>query len=278
MPEAKVAFIDPKAALAALTPKPVVHLDLHGYGPTGPHAFDDEAEEVEESPVMIKKPTPTTPTVGAQMHYTNVLDELWPEFDDPEERTAARLEALLEEVVDEAQRVFVLAQELWAKWPTSFMIPESERTRFDKEFKDYLQRLNGYREELADLEPESTATDGAYLGLVKRRQGAGPVPDAIMHLYFAQQLGILADHVEDMSEGFIGRVLTALPVLQHFAEEAAEALEDKAEEIGTKAGEAATDTWRTVARPWLIAGGVVGSLIAGVLGTVAVVKLSESKK
>lgn len=184
---------------------------------------------------------------------------------------------MLEEVADEAQRVFILAQELWGNWTTQFKIPESERNRWDKEFTAYLRRLNGYREILDELDEQSTATHDVYVGLIQRRKGAGPVPDAIMHLYFANQIGILSEHADDMSVGFIGRVIDILPVIHHYADAAADVVTDAAEDAAEGAGEAAAGAFDRVMRPWLIAGGVVSALIVGVLGVVAVDRMTGSK-
>ncbi len=63
----------------------------------------------------------------------------------------------------------------------AYEIEESELKRFYKESSDYLRRLNNYRERLAKLEPDSIDTEDVYIGLVKRQDGAGTVPDAIMH-------------------------------------------------------------------------------------------------
>src|SRR5690606_17355951 len=201
---------------------------------------------------------PGLPPVVAAGHYTQVLDELWPEFDDPEERTAARLDSLLEEVADEAQRVHLLAQDLWEKLP-SYKLPDSERKRYDAEFLAYLRRLNEYRTTLDELEPTSTATGSVYLGLVTRRQGAGPVPDAIMHRYFAQQLGILSDHGQEMSEGFVGRVMDGLAKVDKLIDRGV----DKIGEVEKDAADRLDSAWDQFTRPWKIAAGVV-------LGTVVV--------
>lgn len=259
MPEPQVVFIDPKAALGDLLPKAVATLDPN-LGPSGPHVFDDDVSVEAPGPVGVGQP----PVVSA--HYTDVLDDLWAAFDEPEERTAGRLRVLLEEVADEAQRVFTLAQELWNDWPNKFKIPDSERERYDKEFLAYLRRLNGYRDILEDLGDESTATHDVYVGLVKRRQGAGPVPDAIMHMYFAQQIGILAEHAHDMGKGFIGRVLDTLPALESLADDVTDAIGDKSEDIA----DGAAGAFKKAMRPWLIVGGVVSSIALGLLGIVVV--------
>jgi hypothetical protein len=245
-------------------------------GPSGPHEFDDELEEgqpITKAATFAPRLslTPGLPPPVTATHYTNVLDDLWPEFDDPEERTAARLESLLEEVADEAQRVHLLAQDVWERLP-SYKIPDSERQRYDKEFLAYLRRLNGYRTTLNDLEPESTATNSVYVGLVKRLQGAGPVPDAIMHMYFAQQLGILADHADDMGEGFMGRVMDGLAQVNRVVDDASEAVD----EAKADAEQKAADLWEKLTRPWIWAAGLfLGSIV--VIGGAAVIVNSTKK-
>lgn len=274
MPKLEVAFINPQAALGALTPQVTKLADV-GLGPSGPHEFDEEPEEGEP----ITKSAMFTPRLSLSSgrpplvtaaHYTNVLDDLWPEFDDPEERTAARLESLLEEVADEAQRVHLLAQEIWERLP-SYKIPDSERKRYDTEFLAYLRRLNEYRTALNDLEPENTATSSVYLGLVKRRQGAGPVPDAIMHMYFAQQLGILADHADDMGEGFMGRVMDGLARASKVVDDASEAVDD----AKTDAEQKVEDMWDKLTRPWIwVTGLFLGSVVV-IGGTAVILKVAD---
>lgn len=264
MPDAKVTFIDPKATLGPLTAKLAVDL-----GPSAPH-IDDEPEQIE--PVAAKLAPSVALRLGAvpqvgEPHYTQVLDQIWPEFDDPEERTAARLRALLEEVADEAQRVHLLAQETWPRLP-KYKVSDSERERYDREFLAYLRRLNGYRDTLQNLEPSSTATDAVNVGLVQRRQGAGPVPDCIMHLYFAQQLGILVEHADDMGAGFIGRVTAALERINKLIDNASEILEDRVSDESGK-------LWDQILEPIKWAAAIfVGSLvlIGGTVITVAVIR------
>lgn len=269
MPDPKAAFIDPQAALAALTPQlPKAALDL---GPSGPH-FDDD---VEEAPVQVGEGLPpilkdaeAKPAEDPRPHYTNVLDGLWPEFDDPEERTAGRLMALHREVRDEAWKVGLLKSELWESW-SAFKIPQSERERFDKDFTQYLRRLNAYRKELDLLAPSSMETEDVYIGLVKRRDGAGPVPDAIMHLYFAQQLGLLKEHAQDMSAGFMGRVMTGLESAAKASRDTLEDIEDVVEDKSSALDDAAAGLKKL---GWWILGGVVGTVALG--GTVAAVVLA----
>lgn len=295
MVELKVAYIDPDAVLGALTVQPKIVQIGANLGPSSPHEFDEEIEDAEvplgvpglstNAPAGVGQPGlsvptpqvsvhpgvhPGAPPVVAATHYTQVLNELWPEFDDPEERTAARLESLLEEVADEAQRVLLLAQDVWEKLP-DYKVPDSERKRYDAEFLAYLRRLNEYRTTLAELEPTSTATGSVYLGLVTRRQGAGPVPDAIMHLYFTQQLGILSDHGQEMSEGFVGRVMDALAkvdkLIDKGAETVAEAEEDAADRLD--------NAWDQFTRPWKIAGGILLGTVVLVGGTLIAISASK---
>ncbi|HLT36928.1 MAG TPA: hypothetical protein VK034_11605, partial [Enhygromyxa sp.] len=113
-----------------------------------------------------------------------------------------------------------------------------------------------------------TATDSVYVGLVKRRDGAGPVPDAIMHMYFAQQLGILADHADEMGKGFVGRVIDGLAKVDATIERAADAIEhDAADKLDS--------WWDRVTRPWKIAGGVLLGAIAFVGGVVVATKIID---
>lgn len=270
MPEPTTAFIDPKAVLGALTVQPFEpHL-----GPSGPHDHDDPVEAQVAVNLGGATPglalNPGTPPLVSAAHYTQILDQLWPEFDDPEERTAARLNSLLEDVIDEGQRVLLLKQDVWEKLP-SYKVPESERQRFDKEFLAYLRRLQEYKKTLADLEPDSTATDSVYIGLVKRRDGAGPVPDAIMHMYFAQQLGILADHADEMGQGFVGRVMDGLARVDAVIDRAADAVERAEQDAANKLD----SWWDRVTRPWKIAGGVLLGVVAVVGGVVLVDKLRD---
>jgi hypothetical protein len=268
MPDAKIVFIDPKAALGALTPTPITAkvVDL---GPSPPHA--DEPIEVE--PIKVKLAAglgPGAPPILGEMHYTQILDEIWPKFDDPEKRTAARLDALLDQVADEAQRVHLLAQDTWPKMPW-YKVPELERKRWDNEFLAYLRRLNGYRGLLLSLEPGSTDTDPVYVGLVKRRQGAGPVPDCIMHLYFADQLGILAEHAADMGEGFVGRSIDAIARVDKALDDAAAAVDEATAEA--KAGLAGV--WDGITRTAKIAGAVMVAAIVVITGAVVYSKVAN---
>jgi hypothetical protein len=275
MPEAQIAFIDPQAVLGALTAKLAGDL-----GPSAPHTDDDEPEQVEPIAGKIVRKVGLRLGAGPQVgvgepHYTQALDQIWAEFDDPEERTVARLWTLLDEVADEAQRVHLLAQETWPKLP-QHKVPDSERSRYDREFLAYLRRLNEYRDVLQELDPRSTATDRVYVGLVQRKQGAGPVPDCIMHMYFAQQLGILSDHADDMGEGFVGRVIDGLARVDQSIDEASEKITDFQERSAEKAAE----LWDRVTRPFLWGAAIfLGSLvvIGGTVTTVAIVRARSRK-
>ena len=274
MADFEVVYIQPKEALGALTVQPKVAQHDPDLGPSGPHQIDEEFEEADEQlGVPGLSLSPGSPPLVAAAHYTNLLDEIWPEFDDPEERTAARLSSLLEEVADEALRVHLLAQDVWEKLP-NYKVTPSERERYDKEFLAYERRLLDYQRILADLDPDSTATDEVYVGLVKRRQGAGPVADCIMHMYFAQQLGILADHADDMGEGFVGRVMETLEVTNEAIDEAGAAIDEKAEE----ASKQAESLWTKITRPiWIGTGAVVGSIFV-VGASILVLSASEDDR
>jgi hypothetical protein len=273
MPDVKIAFIDPQATLGALTAKAL----LGELGPSAPH-IDDEPEQVE--PIAAKLATRASLRLGAapllgELHDTQILDQIWPEFDDPEERSAARLTTLLEEVADEAQRVHLLAQNVWSQLPW-YKVPDSERTRYDAEFLAYLRRLNGYRDVLQDLDPSSTATDAVYVGLVQRRQGAGPVPDCIMHMNCAQQLGILADHADDMGQGFVGRFLETLERVDTKIDDTIDKAKQKIEDIEDRGAAKADELWDRFTRPIKWAAGIfLGSLV--VVGTVATVSIVRSR-
>ena len=248
-------FIDPvqlQKALAPAGPVATAHFEPK-LGPSAPHV------DHEEDPGM---PTLGFPSWrdwlpgGMPKHYTQVLDDLWPEYDDPEERTAERLQALLDEVSDEALRVHLLSVEVFEKAPASWKLSAADRDRFHKEFIAYTRRLSGYRDTLASLDPKSTSTDAVYFGLVQTREGAGPVPDAIMHMYFATQLGILDDHVDEMGSGFVGRTLTSLDKINQAVIEKGETIIERAEGASTSV----TDTMRRVG--WIVAGVLVTGVVA----------------
>jgi len=241
----KAAFVDPKAVLGKAPPVQGFQPSLN-LGPSAPHEHEEEDDE----------PSPgSPPQLGA--HYTDTLDEIWPQFDEPEERTAARLQVLFDQVVKEAARMHLASQDFFAG--VSFQkISLADRARFQVEFTKYLKRLNEYRARLEQLPRESTDTDSIYVGLVKTRAGAGPVPDAIMHLYFQNQVGVLADHVKEMSEGFVAHVLEGLEDLAAFARESREALEHEAE-----AAVAHAQRWSVV-----VGGAIVAAAVAVIGGVV----------
>ncbi len=265
MPSFAQLFVNPSIAKADLgptpTPDPEVEAEpavpgLH-LGPSAPHSDDHSAEE--EAALGQGAPPVIPPSVGTEnkKHYTEVLDPLWMAFDDPEERTAARMLALLEEVADEALRLHHLQLSFWDSIEAK-KLPQSEFDRFHSEYMAYLIRLKRYKNDLLALEDSSTDTDEIYLGLIKRRQKAGPVPDAIMHLYFANQIGVLSQHAHEMGQGFVGRVMTALDHADVIAEEAGELLEDVAEDAKDAATSARRRTY----------GLVLGGLALGVGGSV----------
>ncbi len=252
MPE--IEFINP-ASLLSLTPKtkqPAIQGLSVGLGPSAPH--------VDEGTELLEELSPGSPPMfGAGLgegHYTNVLDQLWPEFDAPEERTAARLKVLLDETIERAERVHHASLDFFEKVSFS-KISLADRTRFRMEFIAYLRRLREYQERLDSLPKDSLDTASVYVGLVQQRSGAGPVPDAIMHLYFANQLDVLADHVADMSEGFVADVIARLEALRDAGIDASDAIRDKADE----AAEAAKKLrWAIFAGVGAVATAVVGGL------------------
>jgi hypothetical protein len=246
-----IEFINP-ASLLSLTPKtkqlPIQGLSV-GLGPSAPH--------VDEGTELLEELSPGSPPMfGAGLgegHYTNVLDEIWPEFDAPEERTAARLKVLLDETIERAERVHHASLEFFERVSFS-KISLADRTRFRTEFIAYLRRLREYQERLDSLPKDSLDTASVYVGLVQQRSGAGPVPDAIMHLYFANQIDVLAQHVVDMSEGFVADVIAGLEALRDAGIDASDAIRETADE--------ATDTAKKLR--WAIFAGI------GTAATVAV--------
>jgi hypothetical protein len=259
-------FIDPTLLQKALKPAAkVAAIPQFAAGPSAPHT-DDEHDD--EPPALGWPNWKDWLPDGMPMHYTDTLDPIWAEFDDPSERTAARLQALLEQVSDESLKIHALAIELFMATPT-YKIPQAERDRFRAEYLAYGKRLNGYRESLAALEPTSTATDDVVVGLVQTKPGAGPVPDAIMHMYFARQLGILDDHAQDMGKGFVGRTLNAL---QAVGESIGEVTDTVSDAIGDRIEAKETVLTESLRRAAWIIGGVVagGVVIVGGLIVLAV--------
>lgn len=247
MVEFQTSFVDP-AALLGQTFTAQGFVPKLNLGPSAPHEHDDEHDDDEPSPG-------DPPLLGADpSHYTDVLDKIWPEFDQPEKRTAERLKVLFNQVVKEAARMHRASQDFFASVPFH-KIKLEDRVRFQLEFTKYLKRLNEYRVRFEHLPATSLETDPIYYGLVQTRQGAGPVPDAIMHLYFRSQIGVLNDHVRDMSEGFVALVLDGLAALAELARETREALEQKAAEA---AAQARRWTW--------IVGGTIAAATTMVIG------------
>ena len=95
------------------------------------------------------------------------------EFDDPSERTASRLFAVIVQVGNAALKVHHLQMDLFDKVPF-YKVVDEDRERFRKEFNAYLKRIKHYKQALMGLPDDSVDTDEVYLGLIKRRQGAGP--------------------------------------------------------------------------------------------------------
>ena len=145
MLEFKTAFIDPATLLGK---KPAAAPAVAGFvptiqkvvelGPSAPHV--DEGAELLAALSPGSPPSP--PSMGA--HYTDVLDELWPSFDEPDERTAARLRVLFDETVKVAGQMNTISIDFFDRVPFS-KISLADRTRFHKEFIEYLRRLNEYR-------------------------------------------------------------------------------------------------------------------------------------
>lgn len=236
-------FVDPAALLGKSLPVSGLKVSL---GPSAPHDDDDDEVSPGDPPLLGGD--------SDSLHYTNVLDRIWPEFDTPEKRTAERLKVLFDQTVKEASRMHRASQDFFASVPFH-KIGLEDRTRFQVEFTKYLKRLNEYRARFEQLPAASTDTDSIYVGLVQTRQGAGVVPDAIMHLYFRNQLGVLSEHVRDMSEGFVAVVLDGLHDLAQIATEAREAIERKAEEAAAEARQ-----WK-----WAI-GGTIAAVATIVVG------------
>lgn len=275
MPDVQVAFIDPAVLQAKLEPAPLEATPVAELGPSPSHQIEIEPQEVPIlTPIVGLDPGP--PPQFGEGHYANVLDEIWPEFDDPDERTVVRVRSLLHEVKREAGRVHLLAQQVWAKIP-KWKVEDSERERFNKEFSAYTRRLIDYQKALLQLEPLDEAPDEVYIGLIKRAAGAGPVPDAIMHLYFADQLGILAEHADTLGEDFVGRVIDALAVVDTKIEEGIDDLADAEREIQEGFEEAANKWAKGIERGLLIVGGVLMGSVLLIGGTVAIAATAIGK-
>ena len=266
MPEVKLAFIDPNALLGKLEPMEaeLVDIDVDDLGPSAGHQAELEPEKVPSVGL-----DPGAPPRLGEAHYTNALDEIWPEFDDPEERTVVRVRSLLDEVKKEAQRVHLLAQQVWDKIPV-WKVETSERERYDKEFSAYVRRLIDYQSTLLEYEPLDTAPDEVYIGLIERAAGAGPVPDAIMHLYFADQLGILAEHADTLSEDFVGRVIDGLAAVDEKIDQGVEDFADAEREIQEGFEEAVAEWADGIRHGLLVIGGVILGSVVLIGGTVAI--------
>lgn len=258
MPTIKGAYIDPAVLLGKFNevPKQAAVAGL-ALGPSAPHDDDDHDDDEPTEPSAPSEP----PLLGVG-HYTNLLDPIWAEFDTPEERTAARLQVLFDKTVDEAARMNLPIQDFLNNTP-NHKVPYLERVRLHTEFVKYLRRLNGYRVRLEELPPESTDTRSVYIGLVQTQPGAGVVPDAIMHLYFREQLGVFAEHERDMSEGFVARVMDGLADLRNFAIETQDKVRDEIRDVKDQAA-AEAEKWR-----WVI-GAAIGAAVVTVLGVIGV--------
>ncbi|NVB40334.1 hypothetical protein G6O69_21010 [Pseudenhygromyxa sp. WMMC2535] len=249
-------FIDPGVATMKLeavlqkVTKPLFELDQE----LGPSAPPEVLSQEEIDALHPGQP----PVLGeSSPHYTDVLDQIWMEFDDDEERTAARLFVVVEKVADEALRLHHLQIAFWGRTP-EHQVPTKEFTRFQAEYLDYLRRLKKYKDVLLGLPDDSTDTDEVYLGLIKRRTAAGPVPDVIMHLYFLNQLGILEDHAEEMGTGFVGRSMSALEALDDTVDGAVEQVDDAVDAI-------TEDTQQTRRRRLWMFGGFTALTVGGVV-------------
>ena len=61
-------------------------------------------------------------------------------------------------------------------------------------------------------------------------------------------------------------------------DQASDRIDEAKDEAAREAGEVAETVWKKITRPILIVGGIVVGSVAAILGTVAVVKLTESDK
>ena len=268
-PIVKTGFVDPAVAKSPLEPtEPKPATPTLNLGPSAPH-FDDDPS-LEELQALLPGSPPTLVGAYNDKHYTEVLDPLWMEFDQPEERTAGRFLAMIDEVADEALRMHQLSMDFWDRTP-EIKVPKSERERFQKEFLDYLRRIKGYKQRLLDLPDDSQDTDEVYLGLIKRRDGAGPVPDAIMHLYFANQIGVLSEHAHEMGKGYVGRVMTAL-------DKAGSASREATDLIGDKSGKGSAVLDQFFDRLGMLITAGVAVVVVGGVATTAGVILWRSKR
>ncbi|NVB43454.1 hypothetical protein G6O69_36870 [Pseudenhygromyxa sp. WMMC2535] len=175
MPDFVDLLIQPSVATASLEPslgpEVIPFVPAQSLGASPPH---DEVYELDD--IDLQALEPGQPPVLGELeapHYTEVLDQLWMEFDDPEERTAGRMLALVEQVAAESMRLHQLQLEFWDSLAAK-TIPESEFDRFQSEYLAYLKRLKGYKQTLLVLPETSRDTDEIYLGLIKRRSGQAP--------------------------------------------------------------------------------------------------------
>ena len=252
-PQVFTAYIDPAALGTTLAegPKYVGKLE-----PSAPHAGS----------FGLGSPTPLDPgqpPLFGGAYFVNMLDKIWAEFDTPEKRTAKRLKLVLEDVADRANEVNLGAMDLFEL--PGYKLPESERKSWRRDFLRYAKRLNEYRAKLDELDPASTDTESIYVGLIQRRDGAGPVPDVIMHLHLFDQLKILQDHAQEMAEEWLSKLLDSLAAL-------GEAIDETTDTIGEQVEESRESRKRL---GWWIFGGLTG---AGLLAVVAAVIVRGGRK
>ncbi len=275
MVEIKAQFIDPQAllgkpapAVAGFKPKvPVVagfapKLDVD---PSPPH-LDEEIEE------MLGELAPGDapfggPALGdaaadkvnaAQRRYDETLAALRQRFAAPVVPTARRVKVLLEETSRAATQALSIANDLFVRMD----FDADDRARFKSDFWKHVKRLKAYHDEIDGLPPDSTQTRNVLGGLLEYRIGAGPVPDGIMHLYFANQLDVLSTHGLEMSNG----LMTALDErLVEIKDQAA----DTYEKVKDKVIETRDDAFDTANRfKWGIVGGIVGFAVL-IVGSIA---------
>lgn len=240
-----------------------------------------------EAPLGTATPPPIIPT-DYQGHYVNVLDAIREEFEDPDSRTKERMRVLIVEVINSlsevVQRALVEVQEALDKglieqavadqWKQEFM-----RTglRFREVYypvlvPDGIEPSN--MDEWGDIDPKSTDTDVVYEGMITGRSADDPdgygalvVPDVLAALYLADQIDVIDDHVEELSDDFLTRTLLRLP--NWVAETAVEV-----EEEIKKEKEEAKDWW---AEHWtkVVAGTGVG---LGAIGVGVVILVNRKRK